>query len=71
MHHLITISDTEFDGGTWSRWLAVEEEGVWGGPTGQRLDVQGATGLELGMGSVYVFICRACPGWPIAQVYQR
>jgi hypothetical protein len=24
-----------------------------------------------GMGSIFVFVCRTCPGWPIAQVYQR
>jgi hypothetical protein len=71
MDHLVTISDTEFDGGTWPRWLAVEEADVWSGPTGQRLAVQGAAGIDLGMGSVYVFICRMCPDRPIRQVYQR
>lgn len=71
MDHLLTVSDTEFDGGTWPRWLAVEDAGVWDGPVQTRFDVQGAIGIELAMGSIYVFICRACADWPVAQVYQR
>jgi hypothetical protein len=71
MDHLLTVSDSEFDGGTWPRWLPVEDAGVWDGPVQARFDVQGAIGIDLGMGSLYVFICRACADWPIAQVYQR
>ena len=71
MEHLLTISDTEFDGGTWPRWLAVEEAGAWTGPTDQRFAVQEAAELRFGRGSIYVFICRVCPDGPIAQVYQR
>ena len=71
MEHLLTVSDTEFDGGTWPRWLAVEDAGAWDGPPDARFAVQSAAGLDFGMGSLYVFICRTCPGWPIAQVYQR
>ena len=71
MEHLLTISDTEFDGGTWPRWLAIEEAGAWTGPPEQRFAVQEAAELQFGMGSIYVFICRVCPDGPIAQVYQR
>jgi Domain of unknown function (DUF1963) len=71
MDHLLTISDVEFDGGSWPRWLAVEEADAWNGPTDRRLAVQGAIAVELGMGSVYVFTCRACRDLPIRQVYQR
>jgi hypothetical protein len=71
MEHLLTISDTEFDGGTWPRWLAVEEADVWNVRTDQRLAVQEAAELQFGMGAIYVFICRVCPDGPIAQVYQR
>ena len=71
MDHLLTISDTEFDGGTWQRWLPVEEEGVWHGPTTARFAAQEAAGLHFGMGSIYVFMCRSCESWPIRQVYQR
>ena len=70
MDHLLTIDDTEFDGGTWPRWLPIEEEHVWQGPTDERLRVQTPTALHL-MGSLYIFICRACDHLPIAQVYQR
>ena len=71
MEHLLTVSDHEFDGGSWSRWIPEEEDGLWTGPTDARLAVQEAPGLQLGMGSVYVFVCRACDDWPVAQVYQR
>jgi hypothetical protein len=71
MEHLLTVSDHEFDGGSWNRWIPDEEGGLWAGPARTRLAVQEAPGLQLGMGSVYVFICRACADWPIAQVYQR
>jgi hypothetical protein len=71
MEHLLTVSDTEFDGASWRRWLPVEEAGIWDGPVDARFAVQEAAGLHMGMGSIYVFICRTCPGWPIAQVYQR
>jgi hypothetical protein len=71
MDHLLTVSDTEFDGGTWHRWLPIEEAGLWTGPTDARLAVQEPADLQFGMGSIYVFICRRCPGLPIAQVYQR
>ncbi|HET9346032.1 MAG TPA: hypothetical protein VFO05_10030 [Candidatus Limnocylindrales bacterium] len=71
MDFLLTIADTEFDGGTWQRWLPLEEAGLWDGPTQARLDVQEPADLQFGMGSIYVFICRRCPDRPIAQVYQR
>jgi hypothetical protein len=70
MDHLLTIDDTEFDGGSWPRWLAVEEEHVWDGPADARFRVQNPTGLKL-MGALYVFMCRACPELPIAQVFQK
>jgi hypothetical protein len=71
MEHLVTVSDHEFDGGTWQRWLPVEEAGTWEGPAERRFATQGAAGLDLGMASVYVFVCRTCPDWPIESVYQR
>jgi hypothetical protein len=71
MDHLLTISDTEFNGGTWHRWLPIEEAGLWSGPTRARLDVQEPADLQFGMGSIYVFICRQCDPLPIAQIYQR
>lgn len=71
MEHLLTISDHEFDGGTWQRWLPIEETGMWEWPTDRQLGIQEPTHLSFGMASIYVFLCRACPAWPIDTVYQR
>ena len=70
MDHLLTIDDSEFDGGTYARWLPVEDQAAWEGPDEARLAVQNPTGLSL-MGSLYLFVCSLCPGRPVAQVYQR
>ena len=71
MEHLLTVQSAEFDGGTWPRWLTVEEADAWTGPTQQRLDIQAAAGLMIGdMGAIYVFICRTCDGRPIATIAQ-
>jgi hypothetical protein len=71
MTHLLTVSDHEFDGGTWQRWLPIEEQGTWEGSTTARLRIQEPADLSLGMASIYVFVCTACPEWPIETVYQR
>jgi hypothetical protein len=71
MEHLLTVESAEFDGGTWPRWLTVEESDAWSGPTRRRFEIQSAAGLMLGdMGALYVFICRSCADWPIATVVQ-
>ena len=41
MEHLLTVASSEFDGGSWWRWLPAEEREVWAGPTRARLEVQG------------------------------
>lgn len=71
MEHLLTVADHEFDGGTWQRWVPIEEAGIWGAPPDERFAVQGAADLELGMASIFVFLCQECPDWPIETVYQR
>lgn len=71
MEHLLTVASAEFDGGSWPRWLAVEDAGAWEAPYPDRWSVQNAAGLMLGdMGSLYVFVCRACEDLPIASVAQ-
>ena len=71
MEYLLTIASAEFDGGTWHRWLAEEERNVWGGPYKARWAVQCAPDIMLGdMGSMNVFICRKCDGWPTESVCQ-
>ncbi len=70
MTHLLTIPDCEWDGGTYHRWMPIEEQHLWNGPTDERLAVQGAIGIWLG-GSLCVFICRSCPTWPTRAIFRR
>ena len=67
MEHLLTVADSEFDGGTWQRWLAQEERGVWNGPPEERFRVQWAGNFTHGS---YIFICRNCEGWPVRAIFQ-
>lgn len=68
MEHLLTIASREWDGESWRTWRPLEEEPLADGVP--RYDGQDA-GLLLGdAGDMYVFICRRCPGWPIAYTLQ-
>jgi hypothetical protein len=70
MQHLLTIASAEFDG-AYQRWMPLEERHVWEGNYKDRRVVQRAAGLMLGdMGSLYVFVCVACPHRPIATRFQ-
>lgn len=76
MDHLLTLTDSECDGGTFKRWLPIEDRHVWDVRTaadGERRDLAiSAIGLDhFVAGSLYVFVCRKCDGWPIRTVYQR
>jgi len=71
MTHLLTLTDMEFDGGTYPRWLPLEDQRVWGEPYDKRNAVQCAPNWQFGAGYLYIFLCRACRHWPIKAVYQR
>ena len=65
MDHLLTIASWEWDGASYQRWRPEEEHYEAGG-----LGIEDA-GLMLGdAGSIYLFVCRTCPDWPVAQVFQ-
>jgi hypothetical protein len=68
MQHLLTVASWEFNGGNFRRWLPVEEKHV----TNPWPDsIINAHGLMLGdAGSIFFFICRHCPEWPVRQVCQ-
>lgn len=71
MEYLLTIASAEFDGGSWGRWLAQEDQRVWGASYEKRKAVQFPANLMLGdMGNMNLFICRQCHDWPIASVLQ-
>ncbi len=79
MDLLLTLTDSEFDGGTHHRWCPSEDKAVWDEicckmplADDRREEIQDPAKLEaLSGGSMYIFICRCCPGWPIRSVYQR
>lgn len=76
MEHLLTIASTEIFGGEWQRWCPAEDIQATG-KTVEQLEVNQAyldvlkgvdrgTDIMLGdCGSLYIFVCRQCPGWPI------
>ncbi|MGE3806329.1 MAG: hypothetical protein AB7K24_16800 [Gemmataceae bacterium] len=71
MEHLLTISSWECDRSDWRRWLPDEDRGVMTDGVPARA-VGLDTGLMLGdAGSMYFFICRSCPEWPILPVFQE
>jgi uncharacterized protein (TIGR02996 family) len=66
MEHLISFSSWEFDGATWGRWLPIEERDVLVSDYEIRNAVQSAAKWSFGdAGTIYLFICRNCPDWPI------
>jgi hypothetical protein len=75
MEHLLTIASSEWDGGNWRRWRAVEErdlyERLWSAGDRDAESLVRPAGLMLGdVGNIYVFICCRCEGWPVKSVSQ-
>lgn len=70
MDYLLTITGSEFDGGTWQRWVPEEDRAVLeNGDFASRDAVQNPTGLMLGRENLLnFFICRQCEQWPIKTV---
>lgn len=66
MEHLLSFGSAEYDGGTWGRWLPIEERDTLTSAYEIRSSVQSAPDWTFGdMGQVYVSICRHCKDWPI------
>ena len=71
MDYVLTIGSLEFDGGSWGRWLAVEDRHVYTGDGRDRKSVQQAANIMLGdCGEMNLFLCRKCVGWPIKAIVQ-
>jgi hypothetical protein len=65
MEYLATFSSWEFDGGTWFRWLPIEERDILRAEQKLMETVNSPTNCMFGdAGEMYVFICRKCPDWP-------
>ncbi len=70
MSFLLTFSDTEYDASTERRWRPVEDcQSV--NEAGDEDEIRCAAFPSLGGGSQFIFVCRQCPDWPTANVYQR
>jgi hypothetical protein len=68
MEHLMTLASEEIAQG---RWLPEEERHLFDGSARSTWGWANAPGLQFGdLGNVYVFVCRACEGWPICHVGQ-
>lgn len=73
MEYLLTIASVEWDGESGRTWRPLEESSLTfeASVVDERLATQEATGLVLGdADDLMVFICRRCPGWPVASVHQ-
>jgi hypothetical protein len=68
MTHLLSVSDSEWDGGTFRRWEPVEERGK-NGDGGS--DGIGSPPRFGGFGHFYLFVCRECEGFPTRAVTAR
>jgi hypothetical protein len=64
--YMMTIDSAEFDGGTYKRWLPLEERHVWTADFETRMVVQCAPGIMLGdMGEMNLFVCKNCTPWKL------
>lgn len=71
MSHLLTVSSGEFDPISAQRWCPVEDWNAWERHGKEAAQIQVSPGLIIGdCGSIYVFICRRCDGWPTTTVFQ-
>lgn len=72
MEHLLTISDSEFDGGSFKRWCPEEYiDNIWQLSYDDRKMIQSPLNISLGdMGKIYIFVCKHCFNWPIKSFFQ-
>jgi hypothetical protein len=70
MEHLLTLTDMEVNGGTWQRWLPLEDRKLWD-DLREHKAISNAPGWRLGGGGMFYQVCRHCADWPVKVVYQR
>lgn len=71
MEHLLTYASREYDGGTWGRFVPIEDRGLLRLPFQEQLSILEPADCMIGdCGKVYVFVCRRCPGWPVRAIMQ-
>jgi uncharacterized protein YwqG len=71
MEHLLTIASWEFQGISYTRWLAIEDQTIINASAEKWHIVRQPSAIMLGdAGSLYLFICRQCEAWPIDWVFQ-
>lgn len=70
MDYLLTIDSTEWEGGSRSRWCPLEDRKHADASDWEGYEAASAAhGLGLGdLQSIAIFLCRACPDWPIRHV---
>ena len=69
MSFLLALTDGEFDANSKYRWCPTENRERLESPY-QHEEIDSAAFPNLG-GLQSIFVCRQCPDWPIASVYQR
>lgn len=76
MEHLLTVDDSEWDGGTWPRWIPRADERFRAAMAGReriedRSESCEPSGISLGGGCMQLFYCPRCPDLPYAQWLDR
>lgn len=69
MSFLLALSDAEFDAASRRRWCPIEDRDLIKDP--YRLEEVRSAAFPYLSGLQNLFVCRQCPDWPIASVYQR
>lgn len=66
MELLLTYTNWEFNGVSWGRFIPIEDRRHLWGPLMEGTGIWEPADCRVGDGgSIYVYICRHCPGWPL------
>ena len=71
MDHLLTIPDGEWNGDLPNRWCPLEDRAPAATEDPDSVHLVRRPYDANFVGTLYIFVCRQCPGWPIRADYQR
>lgn len=70
MEHWLTLTDLEWDGGTFQRWMPLEDR--WRLDASPEVIESAREAISSQMLDQHMlFICRSCPNWPVQSLFLR